>query len=35
MVVLKFAGLTIFGCLFVVYDINISDSLTAKAVEFN
>ena len=34
MVVLKSAGLIIFGCLFVVYKINISDSLNAKAAEF-
>ena len=34
MVVLKSAGLIIFGCLLVVYEINISDSLNAKAAEF-
>jgi len=35
MVVLKSAGLIIFGCLFVVYGINISDSLNGKSAEFS
>ncbi len=34
MAVLKFAGLVISGCLFIVQGINISDSLDGKTAEF-